>query len=382
MQPALDPAAMALLKKAEQSLFGLKTYRAECWTTLLPDPEPGKSPRPPKHLLAILTAAKPAFLRYDQWSLVQSGNTWKRKSDAPNITYVCDGKDTWQQYDTTCTKKKGRHLDTGEGSWGFFYSTDMSPLNLVNLSREDGSLRELRREGKETIEGVLCDKVVVKVNQNNEEIAITWYFSSEGLVRREFMKLRGFTSDAVLRNIQVNTPIPSRSKVFSYQLPRGVTLKKEITPLPLLKRGSIAPDFTATDKNGKTFKLSDLRGEVVLLSFWNSEDVACIVQMLSNQALMKWCQDRKYPVVFLALDDSESRDTFLKWVNKNPEYDSLLFAHSDPKAGISKSYKVSVVPTVYVIDRQGIIKVGDFEPDTRMFAWYIVIAGVLENKVK
>lgn len=35
-----------------------------------------------------------------------------------------------------------------------------------------------------------------------------------------------------------------------------------------LQIGHIAPDFEATDENGKTFKLSDYRGKVVVLDFW------------------------------------------------------------------------------------------------------------------
>jgi len=35
-----------------------------------------------------------------------------------------------------------------------------------------------------------------------------------------------------------------------------------------LQIGSVAPDFEATDENGKVFKLSDYRGQVVVLDFW------------------------------------------------------------------------------------------------------------------
>jgi|CXWL01.1.fsa_nt_gi hypothetical protein len=35
-----------------------------------------------------------------------------------------------------------------------------------------------------------------------------------------------------------------------------------------LNVGQVAPDFEVTDENGKTFKLSDYRGQVVVLDFW------------------------------------------------------------------------------------------------------------------
>ena len=40
------------------------------------------------------------------------------------------------------------------------------------------------------------------------------------------------------------------------------------SPLPTVKVGQLAPDFTATDMNGKTWKLSELKGKNVLLTFF------------------------------------------------------------------------------------------------------------------
>jgi cytochrome oxidase Cu insertion factor (SCO1/SenC/PrrC family) len=37
----------------------------------------------------------------------------------------------------------------------------------------------------------------------------------------------------------------------------------------MLPVGSKAPDIEGTDADGKTFKLSDYRGKVVLLDFWD-----------------------------------------------------------------------------------------------------------------
>jgi len=37
---------------------------------------------------------------------------------------------------------------------------------------------------------------------------------------------------------------------------------------PAFAPGSVAPDFTAQDQDGKTFKLSEYRGKVVVVDFW------------------------------------------------------------------------------------------------------------------
>jgi len=47
----------------------------------------------------------------------------------------------------------------------------------------------------------------------------------------------------------------------------GLQLKKNDK---VLKVGSDAPDFTVADMNGKTYKLSDLKGKTVVLNFGNN----------------------------------------------------------------------------------------------------------------
>ena len=43
----------------------------------------------------------------------------------------------------------------------------------------------------------------------------------------------------------------------------------------LVKIGQLAPDFTVEMINGSHIRLSDKRGEVVLLTFWDPECPAC-----------------------------------------------------------------------------------------------------------
>ena len=44
--------------------------------------------------------------------------------------------------------------------------------------------------------------------------------------------------------------------------------KNAIFELENLQIGDVAPDFVTTDENGKSFKLSDYRGKVVIVDFW------------------------------------------------------------------------------------------------------------------
>lgn len=49
----------------------------------------------------------------------------------------------------------------------------------------------------------------------------------------------------------------------------GETAKSELYDIRHLGVGKVAPDIAGKDQDGKQFKLSDYRGNVVLLYFWS-----------------------------------------------------------------------------------------------------------------
>ena len=374
----IDESAMALLKKVQMTMLGLRTYRAECWTTLTYD-APGKDgkPRPPRREMATLTAVKPNLMRYDAWRMTASGpggawKTWQRQSQSPSRTFVSDGKTAWWQFGTKYhkdTRTAPQYLSTILEPWTGFYSTHTSPYDETVHYRTEGELLEVRRAGREVVDGTPCDKVFVHVKTSYSDEAMeertTWFIAGDGLVRRRVQHVRfgdkpGHTRDATLRNIRVNAPVRSRATLFAYKPPKGVKSEAQSAreEPPLLANGTPAPDFTATDKNGTPVKLSDHRGKVVVLDFWASWCGPCVASMPHNQTVMKKLQAENLPVVLLALDNSETREPFLAWINKRPELDAITFAHADSKTAdiAGKLYNVSGIPTQYVIDANGVIR--------------------------
>src|SRR3990167_6257884 len=50
-------------------------------------------------------------------------------------------------------------------------------------------------------------------------------------------------------------------------------------PNPVLKTGVLAPELEMTDIEGKTHRLSEYRGKVVLINFWATWFPPCIAEM-------------------------------------------------------------------------------------------------------
>ncbi len=124
-----------------------------------------------------------------------------------------------------------------------------------------------------------------------------------------------------------------------------------------------APDFTLRDVQGNSVSLRDLRGRVVFLSFWATWCPPCRIEMPSMERLYQRLRDRG--LVMLAVDRRETRKqvaTFMK------DFQLSFPALLDIDGTVSSLYRVSALPTTYLIDRRGKIigkKVGPRDWDTR-----------------
>jgi len=75
----------------------------------------------------------------------------------------------------------------------------------------------------------------------------------------------------------------------------------------LVKTGDIAPDFTINEAGGKSYKLSDLRGKVVMLQFTASWCSVCRKEMPFIESEI-WTPGRKQDLVVIGIDRDEPLD--------------------------------------------------------------------------
>ncbi len=112
-----------------------------------------------------------------------------------------------------------------------------------------------------------------------------------------------------------------------------------------------APEFTLKDVTGAAFSLSAYKGRVVLLNFWATWCPSCREEMPSMNKLSQQLKSRKFSIIAVAADRSVPDVTaFLK--DRPTDFTVLL----DNSLFVSKSlYKVFVLPTSYLIDKEGVI---------------------------
>ena len=113
----------------------------------------------------------------------------------------------------------------------------------------------------------------------------------------------------------------------------------------------MVPDVEFQTLAGKPFRLKELQGQVVLLNFWATYCIPCREEIPALNALQHELQPQGLKIVGASLDDSaEGVNTYQQEVAKF-EYEVLL-GGSDAKI----KFQQSVLPTTYLIDRQGRIR--------------------------
>ncbi len=123
----------------------------------------------------------------------------------------------------------------------------------------------------------------------------------------------------------------------------------------------LAPDFSAKDAEGAPFKLSDYRGQVVLLDFWATWCHGCKTEIPWYIEFHDKYKDRGLSVVGISMDESWTPVwPFLTRQNVNYR----VAVGDDKLAGL---YKVRELPVTLLIDRSGRIAdahVGVVDKDT------------------
>jgi peroxiredoxin len=115
--------------------------------------------------------------------------------------------------------------------------------------------------------------------------------------------------------------------------------------------GSAAPDFELTDLSGKAVRLSDLRGQPVLLNFWATWCGPCEVEMPAIQARYESHQPN---LSVLAVNFDEPEQDVRQYAERLGLTFNILL---DPGAKVQDLYRVRGYPTSFLVDAEGVIKV-------------------------
>lgn len=110
-----------------------------------------------------------------------------------------------------------------------------------------------------------------------------------------------------------------------------------------------APDFTLKDAQGRAVRLSDFRGQVVLLDFWATWCGPCKIEIPWFIDLQRRHKDKGFTVLGVAMDD-EGWDVVKPFVERMGVNYRVVMGN-DPTAQLYGG--ISSLPTTFMIDREG-----------------------------
>jgi peroxiredoxin len=123
----------------------------------------------------------------------------------------------------------------------------------------------------------------------------------------------------------------------------SITDKQEVAPL--------APELSLTDLNGKTFKMSSLKGRVVVVNFWAVWCTPCTEEVPKFVGLQQKYQGRGLQVIGISIDDADRdlRSFYRRFGMNYP-----VIAGNQEVAEVYGG--VLGLPTTFIIDRDGRIQ--------------------------
>ncbi len=112
--------------------------------------------------------------------------------------------------------------------------------------------------------------------------------------------------------------------------------------------GALAPDFALQNLQGETVRLSQLRGQVVLVNFWATWCGPCRLEMPAIQA-----RYNHGGFTVLAVDFAEPAPQVQAFADELGLSFPILL---DPDGAVQELYRVRGYPTSFFVDPQGVIR--------------------------
>ncbi len=115
--------------------------------------------------------------------------------------------------------------------------------------------------------------------------------------------------------------------------------------------GQVAPDFVLRSATGENLRLSEYRGDVVLINFWATWCGPCRQEMPLLDDLYRRYQRVGFNLLGVNIDEDSRRA--MQMVQELGVNFPVLF---DENKEVSKLYEVAAMPVTILVDREGIVR--------------------------
>ncbi len=115
--------------------------------------------------------------------------------------------------------------------------------------------------------------------------------------------------------------------------------------------GQVAPDFVLKSSTGENLRLSEFRGDVVMINFWATWCGPCRQEMPLLDELYSRYERVGFTLLGVNIDDDSRRA--MKMIDELGVSFPVLF---DESKDVSKLYAVEAMPVTVLVDREGTVR--------------------------
>jgi cytochrome c biogenesis protein CcmG, thiol:disulfide interchange protein DsbE len=122
--------------------------------------------------------------------------------------------------------------------------------------------------------------------------------------------------------------------------------------IPAPQQGFLAPDFELQTLSGETVRLSDLRGQAVLVNLWATWCPPCRAEMQSIEKIYQEYKEAGFTVLAVNMTNQDTFSAIQPFVREQGLTFPILL---DENGKAANAYQMRSLPSSYFIQRDGII---------------------------
>ena len=123
-------------------------------------------------------------------------------------------------------------------------------------------------------------------------------------------------------------------------------------PVAAPQKDFLAPDFSLNTTDGKAFRLSELRGQAVLVNLWATWCPPCREEMQSIEKVYQEYQDQGFTVLAVNMTYQDNPGRVMPFVEEQALSFPILL---DETGEMAHAYQMRSLPSSYFIRRDGTI---------------------------